>query len=687
MRGLPNVQLPKWRPKFVAFAGGLDTETPPIALKGGVVIGSENYEAVVKGGYESIGGYEAFDGRPRPSDAVATILAAQTEFTGMTVGATLTGVTSGATGVIAYFTSALVVLTKVTGTFATGEMLWQGGTPVGVSADEPSLTPLQVNAFTAAAADIYRADIGAVPGSGAMRGLAIVNNAVYAFRDNAGGTAQAIYKATTSGWTAVPLLYELSFTAGSGTPPAEGATITKGGVSAVLKRLVIESGEFATSDAAGRLIIAAPSGGSFTAGAFTAGMTGNASGAESAITLSPGGRWVFKRYNFFGGATTTRVYGADGENRPVEFDGTVLVPLNIGDTSGIKASTVEAHKDHLWLAVSSSVMRSAIGDPYRWSVIAGAAEYGIGDTVNEICSVTGSQDQAALLILGGDRASVIYGDATTFQMVPLSTEVGAHAYSAQSLGRVIALDERGMRDFTPTQAFGNFNFNTITDHILTSVTSIIPTASVVDKTLGRYRLFLDDGRYLCGTPGAAVAIGGGSTASRWSWMWCRLPFVVNVTVEGEIDDQSRIFIAGDDGYVYETGVGRSFNGESRTCWIKLAYSSYGLPGFITTFRRFDLEVRGQSAGSINFQADFDYGNVDNQPSALLTDSIPPPATLWDVGNWDTGVWDGQYAGTVRLRAEGTGENASMSFYNETSTELPHILSGCMVHTLPRRRIR
>jgi hypothetical protein len=170
-------------------------------------------------------------------------------------------------------------------------------------------------------------------------------------------------------------------------------------------------------------------------------------------------------------------------------------------------------------------------------------------------------------------------------------------------------------------------------------------------------------------------------------MWCRLPFVVNVTVEGEIDDLSRIFIAGDDGYVYETGVGRSFNGAARTCWIKLAYANFGLPGFITTFRRFDLEVRGQSAGSINFQADFDYGNVDNQPSALLTDSIPPPATLWDVGNWDTGVWDGQYAGTVRLRAEGTGENASMSFINETSTELPHILSGCMVHTLPRRRIR
>jgi len=681
------VVMPKWRPKFVAFSGGLDVVSPPLTMKGGIVIGSENYEAVLKGGYESIGGYECFDGRPRPSDASITVLGAQSTFTGITVGATLTGTSSGATGVAAYANSTLVVLTKVVGTFVSGEMLWQGATAVGVTLDEPTLSATAINTYTAAAADIYRADIGRVPGSGLMRGLAILNNTVYAFRDNAGGTAQAIYKSSSSGWTAVPLLYELSFTAGSGTAPAEGATITKGAVSAVLKRLVVESGDFATANAAGRLIIAAPSGGSFTAGAFTAGMTGTASGAETAITLAPGGRWVFKAYNFFGGASTKRLYGVDGKNRPIEFDGTIVVPLNIGDTGGLFATTLEVHKDHLWLAISSSLIRSGIGTPYQWSVISGGGEFGTGDNISELWSVPGSEDQAALLVLGRDRSSVGYGDDTTFKVTPLSTEVGARPFSAQSLGRVVALDDRGMRDFTPTQAFGNFNFTTITDHILPEVTNINPTASLVDRNKGRYRLFLDDGRYLCGTPSNSVTVGGATTANRWSWLWCRLPFVVNVTADGEISGVTRQFIAGSDGFVYETGVGRSFNGASRTAWIKLAYTNLGLPGFITTFRRFDLEVKGQSTGSINFQAEFDYGNVDNPPSQLLTDTIPPPATRWDIGNWDLGVWDGQYAGSVRLRAEGEGENVSMSFYNETSTELPHELSGCMVHTLPRRRIR
>src|SRR5262245_51684268 len=47
--------------------GGLDLATPPIALPAGRVISSSNYEPDI-GGYTSMGGYERFDGHPRPSD-------------------------------------------------------------------------------------------------------------------------------------------------------------------------------------------------------------------------------------------------------------------------------------------------------------------------------------------------------------------------------------------------------------------------------------------------------------------------------------------------------------------------------------------------------------------------------------------------------------------------------------------
>ena len=70
-----------------------------------------------------------------------------------------------------------------------------------------------------------------------MRGIAVLGGYVFAWRDNAGGTACDIHRSSPTGWTPVTLFKELAFTAGSGTAPAEGSTITKSGVTATVKRV------------------------------------------------------------------------------------------------------------------------------------------------------------------------------------------------------------------------------------------------------------------------------------------------------------------------------------------------------------------------------------------------------------------------------------------------------------------
>ena len=50
------------------MSGGLDLATPPIAMPPGKAIAAINYEPDVAG-YTSFGGYERYDGKPRPSDA------------------------------------------------------------------------------------------------------------------------------------------------------------------------------------------------------------------------------------------------------------------------------------------------------------------------------------------------------------------------------------------------------------------------------------------------------------------------------------------------------------------------------------------------------------------------------------------------------------------------------------------
>ena len=55
------------------MVGGLDLATPPIAMPPGKAIAAINYEPDVAG-YTSFGGYERFDGQPRPSDATDAAL-------------------------------------------------------------------------------------------------------------------------------------------------------------------------------------------------------------------------------------------------------------------------------------------------------------------------------------------------------------------------------------------------------------------------------------------------------------------------------------------------------------------------------------------------------------------------------------------------------------------------------------
>lgn len=683
----------------VQFSGGLDTETSSLEKRPGWLIGVENYEPKVEGGYERTRGYERFDGRPRPSDASVVVIGCDGTWGASAVlGASIAGAISGATGVICYITSTLMGATKIVGEFQTGENITIGGTAVGIARLEPSVTQAVLNAMYNGAADRYRADIAAVTGSGSISGITVIGSTVYAFRNNAGGTRQECWASSPSGWTALtyPNPYMVGFSAGGGGTLEPGAyLVTQGANTAVAHRVMVRTGSFDDGTAEGVLVLrGAASPGAFTAGAASiAGLlsvtleTGT-SIPYQAYNMAPSGRWVFKPYQFgFAGLAsgTTPVYGVDrtaagtGGNM-VELDGFMAAPIQTSEQPTLYPERIEAHKDHLFIAIRNSLWFSGIGDPYSWSVFTGGGEVVIGQPITELLSIQGSEDQGALLVLCESKAQVVYGNSSAdWKMVPLSREVGAKPYSAQQLGTTLAFDEQGVRDFTPTQAFGNFAFNTLTNHIKSKLRSKTVTASVVSKNLNRYRLFFSDGTFLVGTPG-----------KRWSWTFGRYPFVVNVAVEAEIDGKSRIFMGGADGYVYEADVGRSFDGEPIEAWCKTAYAHLGAPGARKAFRRFDVDLVGDSAGTIKVQPDFSFGDtaIDQGIAARVSDvPVPPPASPWDIGQWDTGTWDGQYLSRVRCRLPGVGENVSLLFYSFSEEELSHTLQSVAMHYLPRKKTR
>lgn len=189
---------------YFRLEGGLNLVTPALSVPAGQTIDSQNFVPEVTGGYKRVGGYERFDGRTSPSERdyyVATVALSGV----VAVGNTITGLTSGATAkVIAVESATVLAVTRVTGTFVAESIQVSAvtvGTVSAVTLSGASTTSLAAS-YESLTADEYRTDISAVPGSGPIRGVWLYRDDVYAFRDNAGGTACEMYKSTSSGWSA-----------------------------------------------------------------------------------------------------------------------------------------------------------------------------------------------------------------------------------------------------------------------------------------------------------------------------------------------------------------------------------------------------------------------------------------------------------------------------------------------------
>ncbi len=207
--------------KYYPFNGGLDIVTPALSVDPGFALSMVNFEPWYNGGYRRVDGYERFDGRAKPSNAVVygAVVSALTGISlGTATGSPGTGVVSGAT---AQFVEAVTVggtswlaLTNVSGTFGTGEKILFGtATSTGTIVTAPSLNFAPtgtgtsgfayLSEFLAQAQNFYRAQIQPVPGTGNVLGAWQLGTNIYAWRGTGTGTAAALmYQATGTGWVA-----------------------------------------------------------------------------------------------------------------------------------------------------------------------------------------------------------------------------------------------------------------------------------------------------------------------------------------------------------------------------------------------------------------------------------------------------------------------------------------------------
>jgi hypothetical protein len=395
----------------------------------------------------------------------------------------------------------------------------------------------------------------------------------------------------------------------------------------------------------------------------------------------PNGRFECLNENFGGGVNTTRMYGCDGKNRGFEFDGTVFVPIRTGMASDAPEH-IFAHKNHLFFSFLGSVQHSGPGTPYIWTVVLGAGELAMGDTVTAFKDLPGSESGGALAIFTRNKIAVLYGSSSSnWNLVTYKQEAGALAYSVQNISGTVMFDDRGITSLTASQAFGNFADATLSQRIQTWLKDKRSkvTGSCIARDKNQYRLFFSD-RY--------AAFATFSNRKLLGMMPVLLAHTVRCICSAELSDGSEaIYFGSDDGFVFQMEKGTSFDGEPIEAYLEFAFDHLKSPRLNKRFRGAALEISGTGYAEFGFSYELGYGATEiSQPGSttVATDFAP---VYWDAFAWDAFVWDGKSLLPSVCDMDGTAENVSIKIRSNSDYFAPLKFSGALVDYSPRRRLR
>lgn len=674
----------------ITLDGGMDLVTPKIAMKPGRVVAGENWEVNVNTGYGRVVGYERTDGHvPAPSDAVIHIVGVE-EFQNIpAIGAFLEGQTSLATGYVASLGGTFINLHSVTGTFDVPEVVVVGATVIGTTVDPPFLTGLDRAIHTAEVADIARADIEAVPGSGPGRGaihavFAGVDQ-IYAFRDNVGATAKELYKQTASGWEQVDFYNEVSFNTGGTGVPADGNTLTMGGVTATIKRVMLESGSWAAGTAAGRLVITTPAGGNFSAGAATAGSVNvTLAGIETAITLVPGGKFNFFKHNFAGSGADQKIYGADGAGQLIEFDGDVLLTIATGSVPDTPSCVLE-YLGYLVVAIGSSILYSGPGTPYIWTAAGGAGEIAVGDRVTNLAKKSASQTASALGVYCTKSTQFLFGKSPSdWSMDPYKDGVGAYPFTAQTLDHDYVFHHIGLIDYRAAENFGNFVQSSLTVNMQPLINTLrsAVACSTVERSKSQYRIFFTDGT------GIYATIVNGRFRGAMPVRLAHVPYMCSESILAN-GDPINLMTSATDGMVYRMEKGTSFDGEAIAAPMLLGWYYGKHARMIKRWRRVMVEIESSNVVQFNLGHNLRYGDTQNVPQPRDQEVVNEAAGVpfWDDFVWDEFVWDGSDPIPTVHRIDSSSVNIQFSLTSVSKYLPAFTVSALLVDYSNRRKER
>lgn len=677
------LQAPRTAYEVIQCGGGLDLVTPTLSLKNGVLKKALNFECNTSGGYTKIDGYIRYDGQTSPLTARYATVFFSVFNTVPAIGSTIVNQSATASGLVIAIYNDHLAYTTIIGSFAVGDVVSVGAVTIGTCIAPLTISTAEDATNYALAQDIIRAAINPVPGVGPTIGGFILNGIIYAFRSNVGGTSLDLYKSSSSSWVQVPYLYELIFTAGGNVAPADGATITQGAVTATINRVMRESGAWVgmPGTAVGKLIITAPAGGNFAAGAATiGGVNVTLSGAQTQITMLPGGKIEYVNANFTGSYLTERIYACDGINKEFEFDGVTLCPID--NKSGKVSKHIIMYRNYLILMVDSSIIWSGLGLPFDFTVISGAGELALGDIGTGMKILPGTATTSALNIMTRNNTMILYGtDATNWQLMSYNTGVGATDYTLKNMEQTFGFDSRGIFGLQTTLQYGNFNQTMLTRNIQPLIDRSYSKASYacINHRKSQYRLFFSDGTglYLTSVNGHLLGV---------MPVYFTAP-VYMVFEDKFVDGSDASFFFSSDGYVYQMEQGDSFDGQAMPHHITLVFDSVKSPRILKRFMKASIELYSKGYAKIGFGYALGYNSpFISQPLSTDHQNVATEIDFDNGSFFDAPAtfFDGQAIAPIDCGMGGTAENISITIGGNDSNIAQYTVNSIIVHYQMRR---
>lgn len=677
------------QPFFFPLSGGLDQESPAVAISPGRAIAVLNHEAVSTG-YARTQGFERYDGRPSPA-AAAFFIGTFSQAAADMVGMAIEGATSGATGIVISVTltsgsigagtaAGQMVLGEITGIFAVNEYIMSPddvavARVVAPPAEADRLQSAQNLALWKSARERRRDEIEEVPGSGPVRGVLWYEGSLYAWRDNAEATMGVMYKATAGGWQSLPLGQQISFSSGGPTVIAPGDTITgdSSGATGVVRAVFLDTREEWDAGKAGGKIVYDETAGVFQAGeTISVGPTLAVATLDSMedVTFPPGGRYEFVIHNFYGTVGLERAYGVNGVGQGFDFDGENVGFINTGMPDDTPFLVAEHKKQLFYGFRKGSLQNSALGEPRVWDAILGAAEMGMG---KELTNLVPNTADAMFITTEGSCHVLTGNDASDFLVQDISQEAGARPHTAQAIGNIVYMDEEGIRSASSTQTYGNFRLGTYTALIEKTLSAkrkggVQPVASIVVKGKSQYLLIFQDGT------GISLFMGRKNPEA----MLFEYPFTVSCCWSARINGDERIFVGADNGMVYELNVGTSFDGAAIEAMVQLPYGHQGSPRVLKRYHKIIIEMEAGPDTRIAVVPQFDYSNGFQSLTLSQWFDMRGGGGAWGLSTWGDFYWDSPEVARAECPIDGSGESMSPVIFSSSDSMEDYTLTGAWV---------